>query len=223
MAAYEIVITVVFLAVLGWAIRSRNPFNLGAVLGGFMIFGFDWLWCSRGFWNATTASNLVMVPGIDILGQRYPLSICFVWSVGFGFLPLCASKFHDRIGRVLGGLHFPVILAIAAAIDIIVESVCISIGVWTYHQAPEYLLLGVPWSNMWFMGGLLTASYFGLARVEKWAAIPEGAGLALTSETTWKGLLMPAATILTAAFLLGTLQLFWWSAVHPWVESGRLF
>ena len=223
MATYEIVITVLFLAVLGWAIRSRNPFNLGAILSGFMLFGFDWLWCSRGFWNATVGSNLVMIPGIDILGQRYPLSICFVWSVGFGFLPLFASKFHDRIGRALGSLHFPVILAIAALIDIVVESVCISIGVWTYHQAPEYLLLGVPWSNMWFMGGLLTASYFGLARVEKWAAIPEGAGLALTSETTWKGLLMPAATILTSAFLLGTLQLFWWSAVHPWVESGRLF
>ena len=75
---------------------------------------------------------------------------------------------------------------------------------------------------MWFMGGLLTASYFGLASVEKWVAIPEGAGLALNSETTWKGLLMPAAAILTSAFLLGTLQLFWWSAVHPWVESGRL-
>ena len=66
---------------------------------------------------------------------------------------------------------------------------------------------------------MLTASYFGLARVEKWAAIPEGADLALNSETTWKGLLMPAATILTAAFLLGTLQLFWWSAAHPWVET----
>ena len=99
MAAYEIVITVLFLAVLGWAIRSRNPFNLGAILGGFMLFGFDWLWCSRGFWNATTGLNLIMVPGIDILGQRYPLSICFVWAVGFGFLPLFASKFHDRIGR----------------------------------------------------------------------------------------------------------------------------
>ena len=34
--------------------------------------------------------------------------------------------------------------------NIIVESECISIGVWTYQQAPEYLLLGVPWSNMWF-------------------------------------------------------------------------
>jgi hypothetical protein len=79
------------------------------------------------------------------------------------------------------------------------------------------------WSNTWLLGGVLTASYFGLAHVQKWAAIPESAGLALTSETTWKGLLMAAGAILTSAFLLGVLQLFWWSATHPWVESGRLF
>ena len=76
--AYQAVVTVVFLAILGWAVRTRSPFNLGAILGGFMLFGFDWLWCSRGFWNATTATGLVMIPGLDIQGVRYPLSICFV-------------------------------------------------------------------------------------------------------------------------------------------------
>jgi hypothetical protein len=70
---------------------------------------------------------------------------------------------------------------------------------------------------------LLTASYFGVAHVQKWAAIPDGSGFALTSEATWKGLLMAAGAILTSAFLLGVLQLFWWSAAHPWVESGRQF
>ena len=224
LAAYEIVITLLFLAVLAWAIKSRNPINLGAIVGGFMMFGFDWLWCSRGFWNATTAQSLTMIPGIDIQGIQYPVSICFVWAVGFGFVPCFASKYHDRIGAALGRLHFPAILAAGALIDIAVEGFCISVlGAWTYHQAPEYKLLGVVWSNTWFLGGLLAISYFGLARVEKWAAIPAGAGISLTSETTWRGILMAASAILLPAFLLGTLQLFWWSASHPWVESGRLF
>lgn len=221
---YEIVITVLFVAVLVWAIRSRNPINLGAVLGGFMLWGFDWLWCSRGFWNATTATELTMIPGLNILGIRYPISICFIWSVGFGFLPLVASKYYDPIRRSLGKMHLPVVLLVAALIDLVVEAICISgIGVWAYHQAPEYLLLGVVWSNTWFLGGLLTASYFGLARVQKWTGITDGAGLSLSSETTWKGVLMSAATILTSAFLLGVVQLFWWSATHPWIESGRQF
>ena len=222
--SYEIGITVIFLAVLVWAVRTRDPINLGAIFGGFMLFGFDWLWCSRGFWNASTANDLVMIPGLHILGVSYPVSICFIWAVGFGFVPLIASNFQAQIKRALGPLHFPVIFAIAAAIDLVVEAVCISyFGVWSYHQAPEYKLWGVVWSNTWFLGGLLTASYYGLARVRKWAAIPEGAGLSWSSETTWKGILMAAAAILLPAFLLGCVQLFWWSATQPWVESGRLF
>lgn len=224
LVAYEVVVLVLFLLILGWAVRSRDPINLGAVLGGFMMSGFDWLWCSRGFWNATIAPSLTMIPGLHIQGVEYPFSICFVWAIGFGFLPLFASRFHDRIGSVLGPLHFPAVLTVAALIDLIIEGIGVSVlGAWTYHQAPEYLILGMPWSNFWFLGGVLTASYFGLARVRKWAAIPAGAGLSLSSDSTWKGMLMAASAILTPAFLLGTLQLFWWSATHPWVEAGRPF
>jgi hypothetical protein len=220
----EIVMIVMFLGALVWAVRSRNPINLGAVLGGFMLSGFDWLWCSRGFWNATVSPSLTMFPGIHILGQQYPISIACLWGVGYGFLPLVASKFYAPISRALGKLHLPVMFAAAAILDVAIEGFFISgAGFYAYHQAPQYLFLGVVWSNTWMLGGLLTASYFGLAHVQKWAEIPDGAGFRLTSGTTWKGLLMASGAILTSAFLLGTLQLFWWSATHPWIESGRLF
>ena len=221
---YEIVMLVLFLAIMGWALRTRDPINVGAILGGFLLSGFDWLWCSRGFWNATTATGLTMVPGLHIQGVTYPISICAVWAVGFGFLPLVASRYHDGIATKLGALHLPVVLAVSALIDLVIEAIGISVlGVWTYHQAPQYLILGVPWSNFWFLGGVLTASYFGLARVRRWAALPPGGSLSLSAEATWKGLLMGGSTIIVPAFLLGTVQLFWWSAMHPWIESGRPF
>ncbi len=222
--AYEIVISIVFASVVIRAIRSRSPIAVGAIVGGFLMSGFDWLWCSRGFWNATIAPELTMIPGLDIQGVRYPFSICFIWAVGFGALPLFASRWHDRIAATLGAIHLPVALAVAAAIDLVIEALGTSvIHAWTYHQAPHYLLAGVPWSNFWFLGGVITASYFGLARVERWAAIPSDAGLSLARETTWKGMLMGASAILLPAFLLGTVQLFWWSATAPWIESGRPF
>ena len=224
LAGYEIVITILFAGVLGWAIRSGDPINLGAILGGFMMCGFDWLWCSRGFWNATIAPGLTMIPGLDIQGVRYPFSICFIWAVGFGALPLIASRWHDVWAAKLGALHLPVIFAASALIDLIVEFVGTRVvGAWTYHQAPAYIFGGVPWSNFWFLGGVITASYFGLAAVRQWAVIPAGSGLSLAKETTWKGVLMAASAILLPAFLLGTVQLFWWSATHPWIESGRPF
>lgn len=222
--AYELIVSAVFLAVVAWTIRSRDPIALGAVIGGFLMSGFDWLWCSRGFWNATIPDGLTMIPGLDIQGVRYPFSICFIWAIGFGFLPYFASRYHDRIGKALGKLHFPVILAASALIDLVIEGLGVSyFGAWRYHQAPSFLILGLPWSNFWFLGGVITGSYFGLAYVRRWSAVPEGAGLSLAREDTWKGMLMAASTIWACAFVLGTLQLFWWSAATPWVESGRPF
>ncbi|MET0546488.1 MAG: hypothetical protein ABWZ40_09260 [Caulobacterales bacterium] len=222
--AYEIGITVLFVCVLAWTIRSQNPIFVGAIIGGFLMSSFDWLWCSRGFWNATIAPSLTMIPGLNIQGVQYPFSICFVWAIGFGFLPLFVSRFHDKIGDALGWLHLPVILFCAALIDLAIEGIGVSVlGAWTYHQAPQYLIFGMPWSNFWFLGGVITAAYFILARLKNWAPIPDKAGLSLARESTWMGLFLGASAILIPAFLLGTLQLFWWSATHPWVESGRPF
>ena len=224
MAIYEIVSIATFLAALAWALRSRNPLNLGAVLGGFMIFGFDWLWCGRGFFNATFTQNLTMIPGIHILGEQYPFAVACNWSVGYGLMPLLASKYHGVLSRTLGKMHFPVVFAACAVIDMAIEIFLVSgLGVYAYHQAPQFLLWGVVWSNTWLLGGLLTLSYFGFAYVRRWAPIPDNAGFALNSETTWKGLCLAAGVIWTSAFFLTVLNLFWYTAATPWIESGRLF
>jgi hypothetical protein len=224
MTIHEMASIAAFLAVLAWALRSRNPVNLGAFLGGFMIFGFDWLWCSKGFFNATFSPTLTMIPGIHILGERYPIAMACNWAISYGFGPLLLSKFHAPIGRALGKLHFPVIFAACALTDMLLEAFLISgLGIYKYHQAPEFLLWGVIWSNSWFFGGLLTLSYFGLAHVQQWVAIPDNAGFALSSEITWKGLSLSAGVVWTSAFFLTVIQLFWYSAATPWVESGRLF
>jgi hypothetical protein len=221
---YEVVSITSYLAVLLWALWSRDPLNLGAVIGGFLLCGFDWLWCSKGFWNATTASTLVMFPGLHIQGLQYPIAIACNWGVGYGFLPLVLSRLHPAIGRRLGVFHFPVMFAAFAILDIAIESLLISgIGAYAYHQAPRYLYLGVVWSNTWMLGGLLTGAYFGLAYARRWTSLPDGSGISLASETTWKGVCIGGGTILTTAFLVGTAQLFWWSAVTPWIDSGRPF
>jgi len=224
MIIYQIVSVLAFLGTLGWAISSRNPFNLGAVIGGFFLFVFDWLWCGKGFFNATFAPDLVMIPGIHILGQHYPIAVACNWSVGFGLLPLLLSRLHGTLAQKLGVLHFPVVLVVSAALDMMSEMPLVSgLGIYTYHQAPEYLLWGVPWSNLWFGGGLMALPYFGFAYARKWAAIPANAGFSLSSETTWRGILMAAATPWAAFFALTLPQLFWYSAAAPWIESGRLF
>lgn len=223
MTIYELGSYSAFFVALLWVLRSRNPVALGALFGGFMIFGFDWFWCIRGFFNATFHPDLTMIPGIDILGQKYPIAVACNWSF-YGLIPFLFSKLHGTLSRKLGLLHFPVVLAACIALDLVLEiTLSTGVGAYTYHQAPEYLLMGVAWSSSWLLGGLLALTYFGLAYVEKWAAIPVNAGFSPVSENTWKGITMAAGTIFASAFFLTLLQLFWYSAAKPWVESGRLF
>jgi hypothetical protein len=52
----------------------------------------------------------------------------------YGFFPLVVSKFYGRLCRVLGKLHFPVILVAAVVHDIAIEAFFISgLGIWAYH------------------------------------------------------------------------------------------
>ena len=58
------------------------------------------------------------------------------------------------------------------------------------------------------------------------ARVKGAAGLyhaSAAGETTWKGMLMSSATLWASFFIMGVLQIFWYSHAAPWVESGRLF
>lgn len=224
MAFYEVVSIAAFVAALVWALRSRNPLNLGALIGGFFIFGFDWMWCSKSFFNATFTADLFMIPGLHILGERYPFAVACNWAVGFGLIPILLSRVHGALGAKLGVLHFPVMLAGFSILDMAIEVPCVhGLGVWVYHQDPAYLFYGWPWSNISLLGGLLTFSYFGLAYLQRWIAFPQHAGFMLNRETTWKGLILPAFVIWGSAFFLTVIQFFWYSAATPWVDSVRLW
>lgn len=221
---YEVVSTLIFIAALVWVIRTRNPFYLGALLGGFLLFIFDWLWVGKDFFNATFNQELTMIPGLDVLGQRYPWAVAFNWAVGFGVVPLLLARNFERWSAALRVWHFPVILAVAAVGDLFLEEFLVSIlQVYTYHQASEFLVWGVPWSSLWFGGGLMTLPYFAFHYVQKWVPMDARAGFSLTSENTWKAFFMAAAAMWVCFFLLTVPQTFWYSAAQPWVESGRLF
>jgi hypothetical protein len=221
---YEWVSYAMFALALGWALRSRDPLCLGALLGGALLFAFDWMWCSRAFFNATFSAQLTPIPGLHIRGQSYPIAVVANWAVGFGFLPYLLSLGHEALSRRLGLLHYPVVFLAAVLYDAAAEISLVSgLGVYTYHQAPEYLVAGVPWSNSWFLANTVALGYFALAYARRWAALPDRTGFDPLREETWKGLLMPAGALFAVFFVLTVAQLFWYSAVTPWIEAGRAF
>ena len=59
-----------------------------------------------------------------------------------------------------------------------------------------------------------------VAFMAKWAGLPDRAGFGLRDETTWKGVVMGSFAVMTAFYLTGMLQLWWYSAVTPWSGSS---
>ena len=224
MLAYEVISTAAFIGALVWAIKKQSAFYLAAVLSGFFLFLFDWIWVGRDFFNATFNQSLHMIPGLEVYEQRYPWAVAFNWSVGFGLLPLLFASQFERNAARLGAWHLPVVLLICAVADMIIEEFLVTVlGVYTYHQADPYLVIGVPWSSLWFGGGLMALPYFTFHYVQKWMSVDVQTPFSWRSEASWKACFASAAALWVVFFGLTIPQTFWYSLVQPWVESGRLF
>jgi len=77
--AYELATVLMYVVALGWL--RRNPLFLGALLGATLVYGFDWIYCSRSFFNVTYNPDLIWIPGLEISGVKEPLAIPFAYGV----------------------------------------------------------------------------------------------------------------------------------------------
>ncbi len=222
--AYEIVTLVLYFASFIWLLRLRNPVYMGALLGATCVFGFDWAYTCRDFFNATYNPALIWIPGIDIMNMREPISIPFAYGMAFGpftvLLVMAGNWFDRRFG--LGGY---VIVWIIGAVGVMLYEVPVVhiLHIWTYHQQPDQMILGVPISDIWLAGNLIGISYAALRWLERWARIPARAGFGLKSENTWKGFVMGGLAPWAAFYVTYVVQLFWYSYAAPWVDAGRPF
>ncbi len=224
MRSFEIVSDVLYVLILLWIVRGRNPLSLGAYLGATTVYGFDWMWSTKGFFNATFNPDLIPMPGLHDMGITEPYSIPLNYGAGFGLIAILLVRAAPWLDRRLGLAGYPGVWAFGAVAVAAYEIPVVHIlHAWTYHQQPQYLVDGFPWSNFWLAGNLVLGCYAGLRFAERWAAIPAGVGFGLGRETTWKGIAMGAAPIWAAFYATQLIQMFWYSAVTPWVESGRPF
>ena len=46
--SFEIVSLLIYIGALVWAIRSRNPYWFGLLIGATLVFVFDWHWSEIG-------------------------------------------------------------------------------------------------------------------------------------------------------------------------------
>jgi len=222
--AYEIVTLLLFLASWLWLWKMRNPVYLGSLIGATLVYGYDWVYTTKFFFNATFNHALIWIPFLDIMGIREPLSIPFAYGMAFGPFVVALVMLQGWFDRSFGVWHYLVVWLIGGIGVMCYEVPVVHIlHIWTYHQRPAYLLWGVPISDLPLAGNLILISYAGVRWLERWAQIPAGAGFSATRETTWKGIVMGGLAPWAAFYITMLLQMFWYSYAHPWVDVGRPF
>ena len=222
---YEVASVFIYLVSLWWILKQRNPLYLGALIGATLVYGFDWAFCTRGFFNVTYNPDLIRLPGLTNQGIYEPAVIPLNYGVPFSMGPILLLRMTPTLDRIFGKPGTFVFVWLCGVVGIAVYEIPTVhiLHIWTYHQLPEYMVYGFPWSNFWLAGNLFLFPYIGFRYLSKWASIPEGAGFSRHDENTWKGILMGALPIWGGVYITYLLQLFWYANVHPWVDVGRPF
>lgn len=222
--AYEIVTLLLYVVAFIWIWRMRNPVFLGAMIGATLVFGFDWVYCTKFFFNVTYNPALVWIPGLNIQGIREPLAIPFAYGVAFGPFTVLLVKGKDWFDRMFGTAHYIVVWVIGAIGVMMYEVPVVHLlHIWTYNQQPSEMLWGVPWSDLWLAGNLIGISYAVLRWMERWAQIPPNTPFRIGSEASWKGIIMGGVAPWVGFYVTFLIQLFWYSYAQPWVDVGRPF
>ncbi len=222
--AYELGTLAVYIASFLWLLRLRNPVYMGALLGATLVFGFDWTYCAKFFFNVTYNPELIWIPGLDIMGVREPLAIPFAYGMAFGPFTVMLVAMRGALDRAFGVWNYAVVWVIGAVGVMLYEVPVVHLlHIWTYHQRPEHLIWGVPWSDIPLAGNLVGFTYAVLRWMERWAQLPARAGFGLKSENTWKGFVMGGLAPWAGFYITFVIQLFWYSYAQPWVDAGRPF
>lgn len=222
--SYEIVTVLIYLGSFFWLLRLRNPVYMGALLGATLVFGYDWAYCAKSFFNVTYNPDLIWIPGIDIMGIKEPLAIPFAYGMAFGPFCVALAMMRDTFDRKFGVMGYGVVWVIGAIGVMLYEVPVVHVlHIWTYHQQPDAMLWGVPWSDIPLAGNLVAFTYAMLRWMERWSNIPPNAGFDLSKENTWKGFIMGGTAPWCGFYTTYVLQLFWYSYAEPWVDAGRPF
>lgn len=166
---FEIVSAVLYVAALVWVVRMRKPLYLGAFIGATLVWAFDWAFGTNGFFHVTFNEHLIPIPGLNNQGITEPLVVPLNYAIGFALPAILWARGDATLRRKFGAWrHLMILLAGAVGVAVYEIPVVHVLGIWTYHQRPEFLILGFPWSNFWFAAGLLGGSAILLSYVQRW-------------------------------------------------------
>ncbi|MGV0642715.1 hypothetical protein ABQE44_04840 [Mycolicibacterium sp. XJ2546] len=233
---FEFVALALFLFGWWYVLRTRSAILVGGYVGSTLTVVFDWTFNTKWFFNVAYSSNFI--PLFQIGDSVQPVALLFTYAFFFGIPTAFLARNRAWLDRKLGAWGWLVVFLGMGLLQPLFEIPMVSwLHLWTYYQAPQYLIGGVIWSNIWFSGLLGVSCYGALRLALRWddarqpasaaagTAGSAGAGLMRGPKEGTLRQLATGATAIWSAFYLSTLVqlMFWYAIVSPWVPSPRAF
>lgn len=207
----------------GWwyALRTRSMIVLGGYVGATLTVVFDWMFNTKWFFNVLYSSNFI--PLFRIGDTVQPVALLFTYAFFFGIPTAFLARNRAWLDRRFGTWGWLVVFLGMGVLQPLFEIPMVSwLHLWTYYQAPQYLVGGVIWSNIWFSGLLGVSCYGALRLALRWEdtnRLPQN-----PTEDKLRQLATGAAGIWSAFYLSTLVQLMlWYAVVTPWITSPRDF
>lgn len=213
---FELLCVGLWLAGIFMVRRMRSPVAAGIYFGSSTLMVYDWVFNMNWFFRVVYAD--AFLPLWTIQGVKQPIALAANYAFFFGVPVLLLVRNRDWLDRRLGAWGYLAVFGLGALLDLSFEIPMVKLGIWTYYQAPAFMLGGVPWSNFWYSGLLLLTSYGAARLATRWAGDPGP-----DRESRWKGFAMGMAAIWCAFYLSLTLQMLWYGLTQPWVTGPRPF
>jgi hypothetical protein len=219
---FEILSVSLFLVGLYWVIRQKNPFYLGAYLGSaFAGVYFDWI--NNLNWLLRVVYDSRFIPLFYLDGYPQPLAFSANYAFYFGIPILLMLHYRNQLAQRLGerGLYIFVTVFGGLASPAFEIPMIQLLKLWRYYQRDEFLLGGVPWTNIIY-SGVLFLLIFAALNYARQRLLPNPDGAVNRAERI-KAIVVGFAA-LTTAFALGQfIQMFIYAATTPWIPSPRPF
>ena len=218
LVAYQVLPAVLAVGGAWYAVRRRDAFYaglyLGSALGGAV---FEWIFDTRWYFNLTPDPRLIWLWHVGPV--REPLAMVFFYAFFFGIPLILLLEHSDALFARFGRVRLYGLIVLVAALGVLAfEGFNTSvIGVYAYHQRPAFLLLGMPWSNMWFSPAIFCAAFWGALRSRD--LLHRATPPAQRSTQIALGV----AVLVTAYFVASSLNGIWYVLAQPWSESPRPF
>lgn len=224
MIGFEVVSSIVYLAVAYWVLRRKSAFHLGILIGTTTTFAFDWFWSTKSFFNVTFHPELHALPGLVNGSVSEPWVILLHYGFCFTIPLVLLLRFSSQLDRLFGNWHYLIVWLMGVVFVAAYEIPMVHIyHAWTYHQKPEQLFFGFPYSNFFFAGNLIFWPYLFTRCLRDWVTFSPDTGLSLNSRATWKGIVTGVIPVWSGFYLAGAIQLFWYTNTSVWIEAGRPF